>query len=318
MFTFIPYLDEIINCQNLTIAAQKLNISQPALSTALKKAEEQLGAPIFDRSKKPWKLTEVGYSYYQYGLEYYNHVDELKQKVLDINNLKKGKLRIGGSILFNTTCLPKAISIFAKKYPEIQITLSDGTVPEMLDKTIKGEIDLFFTPNFIQSEYIKYEKIFNEKILLCVPKEYEINDALKNDQLKKEEIISGKKNSAEKILGKISLQMFEKYSFILLQESQQIGQIFRRLMKEDNVYPSKVIYTDQMATSLALTNAGLGISLISETAILYGNFKTLPVFYLPDINICNREMGVGYHSQRYLPSAAREFIQIIKNINYND
>ena len=315
MFTFIPYLEEIINCQNLTIAAKKLNISQPALSTALRKAEEQLGAPIFDRSQKPWRLTEVGYSYYNYGLEYNNHVDELKRKISDMRNLKKGKLRIGGSILFNTTCLPQAIAAFTQKYPEIQLSLIDGTVPEMLDKLIKGEIDLYFTPNFIQSEYVIYEKIFCEKILLCVPKEYEINLQLERFRLKREDIVNNRNLPSEE---KISLALFEKYPFILLQESQQIGQIFRQLLKEDSVYPSKVIYTDQMATSLALTNEGLGISLISETAILYGNFDTLPNFYLPNSDICYREMGVGYHSQRYLSSAAKEFIQIIKKINYNN
>ena len=312
MFSFIPYLKAILSYQNLSIAAEKLSISQPALSTALKKTEEQLGALIFDRSQKPWKLTEIGEWYYQYGTDYYNRVDELKSKVIDIRELKCGKLRIGGSNLFNTTYLTKAISAFTVKYPGIEITLVDGTVPELLNKVQLGEIDLFLTPNFIQDSNITYEKIFNERILLCVPRNYKINLELEDYQIEKEDIMQGNTSNFEQTIKQVSMRMFKDYSFILLQESQQIGKMFRKMMKEEEVHPKKIIYTNQMTTSFALTNAGMGISLISETAIRYGNFKEFPIFYLCNTDICKREMSIGYYTERYLSNAAKEFIQIIK------
>lgn len=318
MFSFIPYLKAIISYQNLSIAAEKLSISQPALSTALKKTEEQLGGLIFDRTQKPWKLTEIGHWYYQYGIDYYNHVDELKNRVIDVGELKCGKLRIGGSNLFNTTYLTKALSVFMEKYPGIELTLVDGTVPELLNKIQLGDIDLFLTPNFVESPNITYEKIFSEKILLCVPRNYSINSELEKYQIKKETIIQGDSASLTEIIEPVSLKLFETYPFILLQESQQIGKMLRKMMKEEAVYPEKVIWANQMTTSLALTNAGMGISLISETAIRYGNFKEAPIFYMSNMDICKREMSVGYYTQRYLSNAAKEFIQIIKYIYYNN
>ena len=53
MFTFIPYLKVILENPTLSVAAEKLSISQPALSAALKKAEEQLCAPILTVRKSP-------------------------------------------------------------------------------------------------------------------------------------------------------------------------------------------------------------------------------------------------------------------------
>lgn len=316
MFSFIPYLKVILENPNLSAAAEKLNITQPALSTALKKAEEQLKAPIFDRTKKPWVLTEAGNLYYQYGLKHLNSVEDLRQQISDINNIQTGTLSIGGSNCFNTSYLPRALSIFTGQYPGVEISLLDGTVPEMLEKAYRGEVDLFLTPGFPKHPNITYEKIFEEKILLCVPKEYAVNEEYKDLQIPLETILHGQVTDDMAVTDKSFLEKFIDYPFILLQESQQMGQMFRQLIEESGVTPKRMVNSSQMVTSLACTNAGLGITLISETAIRCGNFQNYPICYLLNPKICSREMYVGYHSSRYLSSASKEFIKILTNIKY--
>ena len=316
MFTFIPYLKVILENPTLSVAAEKLSISQPALSAALKKAEEQLCAPIFDRSQKPWILTEAGHLYYEQGMQYLSTVENLKQQIKDIHDIKTGHLTIGGSNCFNTSYLPQALSKFTKEYPGIETTLLDGTIPDMLEKTFRGEIDLFLTPGFPKHPQITYEKIFQEKILLCVPRSYAVNQTYAHLQIPLEVILHGQITDDMDASKELSLQAFVEYPFILLQESQQIGQMFRQLIAQSGIMPKRVMSTDQMITSLSCTNAGLGISLISETAIRCGNFKEYPVFYLLDHTLCSREMYIAYHSQKYVSNASREFIQILKNITF--
>ncbi|MBQ9983526.1 MAG: LysR family transcriptional regulator [Lachnospiraceae bacterium] len=314
MFSFIPYLKVIVESQNLSIAAEKLSITQPALSAALKKAEEQLQAPIFDRSQKPWVLTEVGNIYYQRGLQYLNDVEDLKQQLKDITNIQTGKLTIGGSNCFNTSYLPEAIATFSQQYPGIEIHLLDGTVPEMLDKTFRGEIDMFLSPGFPKHSNITYKKIFEEKILLCVPPEYVVNEQYKEWQITLDTILEGGITDDMAVRDAAFLKSFENYPFIMLQQSQQMGQMFRELVAEASVDSIRIMNANQMITSLSCTNAGLGISLISETAIRCGNFKKYPTFYLLNPDICSREMFVGYHADKYLSNASREFIKILENI----
>lgn len=316
MFSFIPYLKVILENPNLSVAAEKLSISQPALSSALKKAEDQLNAPIFDRSQKPWALTEVGKLYYQQGLEYLHKVEDLKQQINDITDIKTGHLTIGGSNSFNTSYLPKVLAIFSQKYPQIDITLIDDTVPNLIDRAFRGEVDLFLTPGFPRHAQISYEKIFEEKVLLCVPNEYPINQKYKNVQIPIDIILHGRIQNEMDCIPTLRLADFEQYPFILLQESQEIGKIFRSIINKHHVVPSKTILTDQMITSLSCTNAGLGISLISETAIRCGNFKDYPTFYLLDPDISTREMYIAHFSNKYLSRAGREFIKILKETTY--
>lgn len=316
MFTFIPYLKVILENPSISAAAEKLSISQPALSSALKKAEEQLNAPILDRSRKPWVLTEAGKLYYEQGIQYLSLAENLKQQIKDINDIQTGSLTIGGSNCFNTSYLPQALSIFTKKYPGIQISLLDGTVPEMVEKTVRGEIDLFLSPGFPKHPQITYEEIFEEKILLCVPKGYLVNEKYKHLQIPLDVILHGQITEDMDAYGKLDLNEFAEYPFILLKESQQMGQIFRQLMEQSEISAKRIMNTNQMVTSLSCTNAGLGISMISETAIRCGNFKEYPVFYLVDAPLCSRKMYVAYHSQKYVSNASREFISILENITF--
>lgn len=316
MFTFIPYLKAILENSSLSAAAEKLSISQPALSSALKKAEAQIHAPIFDRSRKPWILTEAGHLYYEHGLQYLHTVENLQQQISDINDMQTGHLVIGGSNCFNTSYLPQALFTFSKRFPKIDITLLDGTIPEMMNKTFCGEIDLFLTPGFPKHPMIMYEKIFEEKILMCIPNNYAVNMKYQHLHIDPDIILHGQITNKMDAVSEICFADFSDYPFILLQESQQIGKMFRQLISKYNVTPKQILITDQMITSLACTNANLGISLVSETAIRCGNFSKFPVFYLLDSDLCHREMYIAYHSQKYLSNAGKEFIKILKNLSF--
>ena len=100
------YAYEIYRQKSFSKAAESLYISQPALSAIIRKLEETLETPIFDRSTKPVSLTPAG--------EYYIHCTEqimsieagMEQYFDDIQTLKKGRIRIGASTFFCSNILP--------------------------------------------------------------------------------------------------------------------------------------------------------------------------------------------------------------------
>ena len=172
------YIKEIAETKSISIAAEQLGISQPALSAFLKKTERELGCLLFDRSRQPLELTEAGRLYMDY-LEKDDALrEQLKQNLSDITGLQTGKVTVGGAGFFNIAYLPLAIASFVEEYPGVSVSIVDGRVPELVSMAQKGMLDLFITPINDEPERFVYEELLEEDVFLAVPTEWEVNRQL--------------------------------------------------------------------------------------------------------------------------------------------
>ena len=303
--TTINYIKSIAEAHSISIAADNLGISQPALSAYLKKLEEQIGTTLFDRSKKPLALTESGRAYRQYADKMEALNKAFMQQVSDLENLRSGNLVIGGASFFNTTYIPKAVAAFISGYPGINVEIIDGKIPEISMKSLNGKIDLFITPAADDTERFFYEKLFDEKIFLCVPSQWKLNDELGETG----------KQIGYKVLNSRDFEKLKKCMFILLHKDQHIGKKMDAIFRRYSFQPEHSVMVDQTMTSLALTRAGVGISLVTESTIKNSNLKDYPCLYLADEDICSREMFAAYPKNKYLSKATQEFIALLKQVN---
>ena len=117
MFQGMEYIYEVYKEKSFSKAAAALFISQPSLSANVKRVENRIGYPIFDRSIKPLQLTEVGKHYIQAVEKVMDIENNLENYLLDLGNLKTGTLNVGGSNFFlRGFCLPLLL-IFPKNSP---------------------------------------------------------------------------------------------------------------------------------------------------------------------------------------------------------
>ena len=100
MFTWKKYVYEVYKEKSFTKAAQNLYISQPSLSARIKKIEEYIGEPLFDRSTMPLQLTEVGEVYIKAAEEIAQIEQRVENYINDLSGLKTGSLAVGASTLF--------------------------------------------------------------------------------------------------------------------------------------------------------------------------------------------------------------------------
>ena len=100
MFDGKEYIYAVYEEKSFSKAAQKLYITQPALSTAVKKVETRLGRPIFDRSTSPIGLTPSGEIYIDAIEKLYDLEENTVNQLNNLNGLLTGRLNIGGSIFF--------------------------------------------------------------------------------------------------------------------------------------------------------------------------------------------------------------------------
>ena len=311
-FTSAAYIETIAEMKNISAAAEKLDMSQPALSARLRKTEEQLGTAIFDRSKKPLELTEAGRVYLDYADRFAALERELHQQITDIEEMRKGSLTIGGASFFNVSYYPKAVGAFLKKHPGIDMEIVDGKIPEISVKAYNGSVDLFIAHPMEFDERFCYEKLFNEKIFLCVPGDWEINDELKDFEVRPETIM-GRDGSDRGDMPVMDFSVLSGLPFVMLNEDQHIGTVMNGLFEKYGFEPVRCVTAEQTMTSYALTLAGVGISLITESCIRNSGFHDSPKFYLTEPELCSRDIYAVYPKNRYMSRAAREFISILKD-----
>lgn len=311
----LNYILEVHKMRSISKAAEKLKISQPALSAHIRKIEEGLGVPIFDRSVKPLQLTEAGQIYIDYMKRQIDLEKELQERISDLDCLRRGSLTIGGASFFNVSYLPEAVAQYMEKYPGIHISVIDGNLPEIIGKALNNELDLFLSPSWNMDERCCYEKFLSEKILICVPPDWPINERLKECRIPMEIILEGRLNSWIKKTKKpyVDFRAFREEPFVLLHKDQHIGNTMHQLFTRYGFSPKHRVAAEQTMTSYALTLAGAGISLMSESTVVKGHLRDYPAFYLTDLDVCARDMYIAYPKQKYLSRAGKEFILTLKN-----
>lgn len=296
------YIRTVARLRNISAAAEELGVTQPALSARIKKLESQLGAAVFDRSTTPLSITEVGRAYLecQEGIEALNR--GLSRKITQLKNLEAGHLVIGGATFFNITYLPQAVARFSALYPGVEVKIVDDTVPNLTEAALRGEIDLFITPFASSNTGLVYEEFLDERIFLCLPPQAPELAALP---------APGEGGFA--ILRHEDFAALEDCCFITLGLAQQIGRKMAELFKEHSFTPAKVIQVDQTLTSLALTLAGAGASLITETTLR--DLERKPAMFLPEGSICRRSLYVAQPKGEEPSRAVEEFARILREVN---
>ena len=131
MFTWKKYVYEVYKERSFTKAAQNLYISQPSLSARIKKIEEIIGEPLFDRSTTPLQLTEVGKVYIEAAEEITQIEQRVENYINDLAGLKTGNLAVGASTLFAAYVVPSLITKFNQKFPDVHIQLIEGNTAEL-------------------------------------------------------------------------------------------------------------------------------------------------------------------------------------------
>ena len=127
--------------KNLTKAANELYISQPAISQALKKLEEELGTKLFYRTKTGMNLTKNGEDLYNYLKVSIEHLSNGKRFLMENKN-EQIRIRIGsGTTLIKYSLIP-VLKIFKYEYPNVHFEIIQGITSNLIDMLNKDELDI--------------------------------------------------------------------------------------------------------------------------------------------------------------------------------
>lgn len=165
---YLEYILALAETGNMTKAARKLYVSQPTLSQFLSKQESEIGAPLFKRISGAYVLTPVGELYAEYARKVLSLTDTLEKDIQRISNTSR--IKIGTSASRALQMLTFILVDFCKYYPQVELTLSDGSLRIMSGAISKGEMDVAFVtaPSLEQwkGQSIELKK---EEVVFAVP-----------------------------------------------------------------------------------------------------------------------------------------------------
>lgn len=125
----------------ITLAADALSISQPAVSQAIKLLEHLVGMPLFVRTGKGVRLTSAGEMLYSYIARGYEYILLGENKLKDMLNMESGEIRIGASDMTLQFYLLPYLQQFHEVYPKVKLNVTNGPTPETLRYMQEGKID---------------------------------------------------------------------------------------------------------------------------------------------------------------------------------
>lgn len=306
MFKNKEYVLTVYKEGSFTKAAEKLFVSQPSLSASVKRIEDRIGAPVFDRSSTPVTLTEVGREYVKYALEIEDKENDFSRYISDHTNLLTGKIRVGGSSFFSSFVIPNLISDFNKKHSKINFEIFEDSTKNLMKKLSDGELDIIIDNAITDDENIISEVYKEERLLIVVPKRFKCNDLLKDYALSAEDV---KNNKHLELGGSVELNAFRKEPFVLLHNENDTGKRANKLFKKYDVSPKVIFQLDQQVTAYNVACSGMGITFVSDTLVKsIGASPDVYYYKLPD-NSTIRNVYFYRKKNHYLSLACRKFIE---------
>ena len=309
LYDGMNYVYTVYKEKSFTSAAKKLFISQPSLSASVRRVEEKLGYPIFDRTTKPVTLTEYGRKYIDSIERIMEIENDFSDYLSNLENLRTGKLVFGGSSLYSSWFLPPILAEFNKLYPDISLEIREEDSENVFRMVQENEID-FFIENYKLSP-TQYETYLYgpEYILLAVPKSFEVNDRLKMYQLPST-IIHGS-DYLEDYIHEVPIREFADYPFILVKPNNHTRVVSDQILQANHMHPKTLFEVDQQMTAYNITSTGLGISFVSDTLVNFVPDDSDIIYYKLDMRYASRSLYFCWKAGRYMTRAMQEFLKML-------
>jgi len=310
MFKNKDYILAIVREGGFSRAAEKLYISQPSLSATVKRIEEKLTLPIFDRTTTPISLTEVGKEYVSRAIEMERMEEDFERYINDCVNLSVGEVKIGGSSLFSSFMLPSMISEFNKKYPNVSIKIFENNTKNLMQELAVGNLDLIIDNVIIKNDNITPVFYTSETILLSVPAKLKINESLNKFRLTAADVKAGAHLAKER---EVELKKFIDLPFILLNTENDTGKRAYALFKKHSLSPYVHFRLDQQITAYNISCSGMGISFVSDTLIK--NMEPSSSVYYYKLKDSETERSIYFYQKknRYHSIACQKFMEFCLN-----
>jgi len=229
---------EVAKTGNVTKAAEKLFVSQSAVSQSIRQLEDKLEGKLFDRNARGVQLTPEGSVLFSYANNAVSLIENAQEKLLNMKNLNEGTIKIGASDTICSVLLLHLLKKFNTDYPDVHISVADSSTKQSLDLIRNGAVDLsFVTLPVLEDPAIEITPIMP------------IHDCF----------VAGEKY-AHLASTLTSLSDLQKYPLLMIEKSSNARAQIDRFLAKHNIQIEPAIEFASLGLLPKFAKAGLGIA----------------------------------------------------------
>ena len=177
--TQLKYVLAVAEHQNFTKAAKHVFVTQPTLSMQIQKLEDELDIQIFDRSKKPIQLTEVGNKLVVQARNIVNESNRMQDVVDQQKGYIGGEFTLGIIPTVMPTLLPMFLSTYMKRYPKVKLEIVELPTESIVQSLLEGHLDAAIAATPLNNDHIKERVLYYEPFMGYVPKDHPLTSKKK-------------------------------------------------------------------------------------------------------------------------------------------
>lgn len=272
------YFKTLCEEKNITRASEKLFISQPALSTYLKRLENNFGDLLFIRDKNGLTITELGIKYMSFLQESKKLEDNFYKSLKHNNNNKVMEypdvINFGITPWISTETINIIDKTFTEYFKNIELNFMEFEENILKDLYLRGKLDSFISTNLIFDEIPKntnYIKLEIDNINLIVPKSI-LND-INMTYERYDNVYSPYK---------INVSLLKNQTIISTNKTQTLNLYINNLINHYDLRPKKMKYFSDFNNILSFVNSGHGITFMPKTYINNGPKLTNCAYFIDD------------------------------------
>lgn len=242
----------IAEAGNFQRAAERVNLTESAVSMQMKALENDLQIDLFDRSTRPFSLSSEGQTLLNPAREILRSVDAFHEVASNRDGLS-GTLRLGAILAAAHSLLPQALASFCSEHPRMQVRVERGLSEALEERVAMGSLDAaVITEQSSLSQDLAVRTLLSDRLLIAV------------------------RSDAPDLSG---LELLQTYPFIRFSRGTGVGRIIDSGLLSQGIVVSEKIELDSMAVIIEMVSHGLGVSIVPEHSIskeLSVNLRTVP------------------------------------------
>jgi DNA-binding transcriptional LysR family regulator len=249
----LRYFVSVAEMENVSRAALKLHVSQPALSRQIRDLEDEIGFCLLERTAKSVRLTDAGRRFLDDARELLRQADDAVKKARAIASEEPTELHVGYSPTPFAEILPKALRAFQAAMPNVHVRLHDWSNKDILEGIRDGRLQLgLIVPPAKASALhdLRYEELFHERVCVAVAPEH---------PFARRRAIPIAEVAAEPLIGLTREDYPNFYDYLSI--------IFSKVKQK----PRVVEEHDSMSGIMSAVEAGTGVAIATDFGYSFGN-----------------------------------------------
>lgn len=288
----IQYAIMLSEIRNFSLVAEKLKISQPALSKQILSLENELGQKLFDRTTSPLTVTPAGQYFIREATELVYKEDQLLRSMERFKTGEAGQLVIGITPFRSSYLIPDVIKEFRSAFPQIQIKLHEAGSDILRKEAAEGKYDFAVVNLPVDESALEAIPLETDKLVLVVPREWKHCLPLPEDGME------------------VDFSICKDLPFVVVQKTQEMRHLFDKLCTVNDFHPNIAAEVVSLTTAWAMASAGVAATILP---LQFVNQKLLNN-HLSVVGIKNaqytRQPAIVYKRGQYLSDAAKYAISL--------